>query len=236
MVYCVDLRWRALHASIGSVLESTAAEPRTRTSLGQYRISQHEREISVEHARLKVSGSWQSLSSPVQRPVYDVPAGSIVWNCAQPASRVRMRIGERELIGLGYAECLTLTLPSWRLPIRHLRWGRFVSADHSLAWVDWQGENSTRFAAYDGRECALLAASESEVVIDHVSLKIDSGESLRSGRLNSTLLLNAPALKKLLPASLFNIREQKWKSRGTLAHSGGTSHGWVIHEVVDWEP
>ena len=237
IVYFGDLRWRGLHATLGSVLESGAeAKARTRTSLGRYRISHDGHELMVEHARLKVSGTWQAISSPVQRTVYEEGAGSIVWNCMQPGSRVRLSIGERELAGLGYAECLNLTLPSWRLPIRFLRWGRFVSGDHALAWVDWQGPYSTRFAVLDGRACGLISASESEVVTGEASLKIETGDSLRAGRLSSTILSGAPALKRLFPASLFNIREEKWKSRGTLACSGQTSQGWVIHEVVEWEP
>jgi len=237
ILYCADLRWRGLHATMGSLLQSDAgAEPRTRTVLGRHRISHNGDDIVVEQPRLKVSGCWRKASSPVQRTVYEEHGGSIVWDCVQPAARVQMRIGDRELGGLGYAECLTLTLPSWRLPIRSLRWGRFVSPDHALAWVDWQGEHSTRFAVLDGCECSLLAASESEVAAGPAFLRIDPGDSLRSGRLSSTILAHAPALKRLFPASLFNIREQKWKSRGTLVHSGQKSHGWVIHEVVEWEP
>jgi hypothetical protein len=236
ILYCADLRWRALCASMGSVLESRADVPaRTRTSLGRFRISAEANEIRVEHARLKATGTWRAQCPGVQRTVYEEAGGSIVWNCVQPASRVRMRVGDHELNGLGYAECLTLTLPSWRLPIRSLRWGRFVSEGHALAWVDWQGPYSTRFAALDGRACGLESASESEVIADGASLKIDGGASLRAGRLNSTILSGAPGLKRLFPASLFNIREQKWKSRGALACSGQMSHGWVIHEVVEWE-
>jgi hypothetical protein len=236
IVYCAGLRWCGLHATMGSVLEGrTGAEPVTRTSLARFHISHSGDAITVEHTRLKISGEWQAICSPVQRTVYEEPGGSIVWNCVQPGSRVRMNIGERQLAGLGYVECLTLTLPSWRLPIRCLRWGRFVSAEHALAWVDWQGPYSTRFTVLDGRECELISASESEVVTGGTTLRIEAGESLRAGRLSSTILSGAPALKRLFPASLFNIREQKWKSRGTLAHSASTSRGWVIHEVVEWE-
>lgn len=236
IVYCADLCWRSLHATMGSLLESrNGARPRTRTSLGRYRISQTPNEIAVEHARLNIHGLWQSLSAPVQRTVYESPGESIVWNCIQPGSRVCLRTGERELTGLGYAECLTLTLLSWQLPIRCLRWGRFVSDDHALAWVDWEGRYSARFAVLDGRESALLSASESAVVTSEAALKIEDGDSLRAGPLSATVLSGAPALKRLFPAGLFNIREQKWKSRGKLAQSGRTNEGWVIHEVVEWE-
>jgi len=236
ILYCADLRWRGLHAAIGSVLESRdGIEARTRTSLGRFRIRATADEILAEHPRLKASGRWQSACRPVQCTVYQEAGASIIWDCLQPGSRVTMRLAETEFAGLGYAERLTLILPSWRLPIRHLRWGRFVAPHHSLTWIDWQGPYSTRFAAFNGRLCPLRAASEVQVVIDGAKLEIAPGDSLRSGQLNSTILRGAPALARLFPASLFNIREQKWKSRGTLAHAGQSSHGWVIHEVVDWE-
>ena len=237
IVYCADLRWSVLHASIGSVLESGAGVPaRTRTSLSGFRIASATEDISVQHKRLGVTGTWSGVCPGVRRSVYEEGGGSIVWNCVQPGSRVRMRVKDREFAGLGYAECLTLTLPSWRLPIRCLRWGRFVSEEHALAWVDWQGSYSTRFAVLDGRECALESASELEVIAEGAVLKIERGEWLRAGQLSSTIVPGAPGLKRLFPASLFNIREQKWKSRGALACGGQTSHGWVIHEVVEWEP
>ena len=236
ILYCADLRWRGLHASIGSVLESRAGiESGTRTSLGRFRLRATADEIVLEHPRLKVSAHWQSACPPVHRTVYEEAGGSIVWDCLQPGSRVTMRLAETEFAGLGYAERLTLTLPSWRLPIRHLRWGRFVSPHHSLTWIDWQGPYSISFAAFNGQVCPLRSASESQVAVDRAALEIAPGDSLRSGQLNSTVLRGAPRLARLFPASLFNIREQKWKSRGTLVTPGYASHGWVIHEVVDWK-
>ena len=236
VLYCADLHWRGLRATMGSVLESRPGEePRTRSSLGRYRLSSTPEEIVVEHSRLKFAGRWQSACPPMQRTVYEEPGGSIVWNCIQPASRVTMRLGERELHGLGYAECLTLTLSPLHLPLSRLRWGRFVSPDHSLAWIDWEGKHSTRFAVFDGRQRELVSVSNSVVVIDGARLQIEEGLSLRSGRLRSTILPGAPGLKRFFPNPLFNVREQKWKSPATLVLSGQGSRGWVIREVVDWE-
>ena len=84
-------------------------------------------------ARLFVA-AWglecRDLAAPM---MYRESAGSIVWTCLQPGSRVNISLGDRQLAGLGYAECLSVTLPPWRLPLSELRWGRFVSAEHSLA-------------------------------------------------------------------------------------------------------
>ena len=236
VVYCADLQWRGMRATIGSVLENCdGTDARTRTSLGRFRIVCSGDNLAVEHRKLKVTGSWQAICSAFQRTVYEEAGGSIVWNCLQPGSRVKMRTGDRELEGLGYAECLTITVTPWHLPLQQLRWGRFVSAERSVAWVDWQGKHTASLAVVDGTERKLMSASESEVAIESGILKIAEGVSLRGGRLRSTILPGARALKRLFPASLFNIRERKWKSRGTFVDRGQTSRGWVIHEVVDWE-
>jgi hypothetical protein len=137
--------------------------------------------------------------------------------------------------GLGYAECLTLTVPPWQLPMHQLRWGRFVSQRDSLAWIDWQGEYSTSFAVFNGQPCEPLSVSDSEIVLGVGTLRMQDSLSLRSGRLGTTILPGVGALSKLLPLSLFNVSEQKWRSRGTLRGSDRESDGWVIHEVVDWE-
>jgi hypothetical protein len=137
-------------------------------------------------------------------------------------------------MGLGYAECLTLTLPPWQLPMLQLRWGRFVSQNESLAWVDWQGEYSTSFAIHNGRACKTLSVSDSEIAIPGATLRMEESFPLRAGRLGATVLRGAPALGKLLPRSLRNIEEQKWRSRGILSSKERNSSGWVIHEVVHW--
>jgi hypothetical protein len=128
-----------------------------------------------------------------------------------------------------------VTLPPWHLPLRQLRWGRFVSAEESLAWVDWQGDYSTSFAIHNGRECETLSVSDSEVAIPGATLRMVESFPLRAGRLGATVLPGAPALGKLLPRSLRNIEEQKWRSRGVWKAQDGSSHGWVIHEVVHWK-
>jgi hypothetical protein len=166
--------------------------------------------------------------------MYEDSRGSVLWNCLQPSSSAHLKTGDRELTGLGYAECLTLTLPPWQLPMRQLRWGRFVSPQDSLAWIDWQGPYSTSLAVHNSRKCEVRSISESEIILSDATLRMDQPLTLRSGPLAATILPGAPMLRSLLPHSLFNIAENKWRSRGTMDTNGHQSHGWVIHEVVDW--
>jgi hypothetical protein len=235
VLYCADLSWRGVHAAYSSILSMNEGLAESHSSMTRYRLSSSPSEILVEFPRLGVSGRWQADAAPYQRTVFESAGGSVTWNCLQPRSSVHLRVGEREFAGLGYAECLTLTLAPWQLPMSQLRWGRFVSEQDSLAWVDWQGPYSTSFALHNGKPCEIQSVSDSEVAVAGVTLRMEESFPLRAGRLGSTVLPGAPALAKLLPRSLFNIEEHKWRSRGALTAQDRGSNGWAIHEVVHWK-
>jgi hypothetical protein len=234
ILYCADLRWRELHTSYSSILMAGERPARSSASMASFRLSCAKGQIAVEHPRLKISGQWETNAAAFERAVYEDASGAVVWNCLQPGSAVHVRVREREFSGRGYAECLTVTLPPWQLPLNQLRWGRFVSQDESLAWVDWQGPYSTSFAVHNSMECETVSVSDSEVVVRDATLRMDDSLPLRAGRAENTILPGAPILGKLLPRSLFNIEEHKWRSRGTLKTEDRVSVGWVIHEVVHW--
>ncbi len=235
IVYCADLRWHRIRAVVSSILTAQDESINSRTSMTGGQMPTVDTDIvSVDLPRLGISGKWKSAATPVQRSVFEDPSGSVYWNCLQPKSEVTLSIQGRELRGLGYAECLTLTLPPWQLPMQSLRWGRYVSPDDSLAWVDWQGPYSTSFAFHNGQEYRPDSVSDSRVVLPNGALNMTDSFPLRSGRLGDTLLPGAPQLRKLFPHSLFNIAEYKWRSRGNFCASNHSSSGWVIHEVVHW--
>jgi hypothetical protein len=76
------------------------------------------------------------------------------WRCEAPAARVNVTLTDAPpLFGVGYAECLSLTVLPWRLPIEDMRWGRWVSDDatRSLVWIDWKGAHSRTDVFLDGR-------------------------------------------------------------------------------------
>ena len=74
-----------------------------------------------------------------------------------------------------------------------------------------------------------------EVAWDGGKLRMEEPLALLAGRLGSTILPAAPALSRIFPRSLFNVEEKKWRSRGILETPDRQSHGWVIHETVDWK-
>ena len=237
IVYCAELKWKSLHAHIGSCL--TAFEnhpPVTRTSLGRYVLNSSAERIEVVHPRLKVQGIWERDAQPFQRKLYEEGGGaSVVWDCLQPRSRVTVSIGDRQLIGLGYAECLRVTIAPWKLPLRELHWGRFVGENRSLTWVDWKGPYATTCAVLDSQEVELSCVTQERVIAGEDVLSIAPGLALRDGRLGETILPGASGLRRLFPQRLFGVEEEKHLSRGTLTGAGRDSSGWVIHEVVKWE-
>lgn len=233
--YCTEMNWRGVHLSLCSILSGTGCNFRTRTSISPYEVDAVDGQISVALAKLGVTGTWESDSPPYGRVVYEQGPGNVRWNCLQPRSNVQVCVEGRVLHGLGYAESLSLSIMPWKLPLDQLRWGRFVSPQDSLAWVDWQGSYSTRFAAHGGKECVLLSVSDAEVTVPNATLHIEPGIELRSGRLGETFLTDVPMLGKLYPRSLFNVVERKWLSRAELSTADCSSAGWVIHEVVHWK-
>ena len=234
ILYCADLRWRGVRARYSSSLVALDGEVATQSSMSSYNLTTGGQQISVDFPKLGVSGRWESRAAPVRASIYRDAAGEVDWHCLQPASAVTVRVGDRELTGLGYAECLTLTLPPWQLPLHELRWGRFVSAEDSLAWIDWRGPHSMSLAIHNGRMMDAITVSDSEVATDDSTLRLADTFTLRAGTLGSTVLPGAGLLARLLPSSLRNIDERKWRSRATLATPKGESAGWAIHEVVLW--
>ena len=235
IIYCADVRWRQIRGVFSSILTAHGESISSRTSMtGGQQPTVDGDILSIDLPKLGISGKWKSAANAVQRNVFEDPSGSVYWNCLQPKSEVVLNIQNRQLTGLGYAECLTLTLPPWQLPMKRLRWGRYVSPDDSLAWVDWQGLYSTTFAFHNGQECLPESVSDSRIVLPGGTLSMTHSLPLRSGQLGETLLPGAPGLARLFPLSLFKIEEYKWRSRGSFSGSDHKSSGWVIHEVVHW--
>ena len=91
------------------------------------------------------------------------------------------------------------------------------------------------FAVHNGNRCETLSVSDSEVALRRATLRMEESFPLRAGRLGSTILPGALALRKMLPRSLANIEEHKWRSRGILSAQARVSNGWAVHEVVHWK-
>jgi hypothetical protein len=235
--YCAVVRWRKLSLHYSSLLLAGGAETTTRSSLRRFRIPRRDGDaILLELPGLNLQGIWRSGDGEIRRNLFETDQGSVEWHCLQTRSQATLRVPDRpELGGTGYAECLTLTLPPWELPISQLRWGRFLAAEDSLIWIDWQGSYHKQLILHNGRECVPRAIGESIVSFDQQEeLELESSRVLRDGALGQTVLSGAPLLHRIFPAAMFAVHESKWCSQGRLRLADRESLGWAIHELVRW--
>jgi hypothetical protein len=238
--YLGELRWKSLSIHYQSLLLHSDSEgTRTRFSLRSCPPPTVSGPALVwKSSPLHVEGTWNALEQPVRATILESDAGTIEWHCVQPRATASVRAGKAGAVcGLGYAEHLRMTIPPWRMPLKELRWGRFLSETDSLVWIDWRGPYSKRIVFHNGAEMHAESITEQQLVLNDRAVVLDFEKSfiLRQGVLAKTALSRIPNVQKLFPASVLGIRECKWKSRAVLRR-GVTpdSRGWAIHEVVQW--
>ena len=203
ILYSARVRWRGIGMAYSNLISTDGATGKSTSTMHGARIRREEPQILVASPRLGLQGNWTARATPIERTVYACESGSVVWNCLQPAASVSLKIGEKKLTGAGYAECLTLTLPPWQLPLRHLQWGRFVSDCNALtrdavAWIDWKGPYAMSLVVHNGASHENASISPNEVTWDGGTLRMEEPLALRAGRLGSTILPAAPGIEQNL--------------------------------------
>ncbi len=183
---------------------------------------------------LEIEGRWERDAASLHVPVFESEEGSVDWRCHLPNARVTLSVKGREVTGRGYAEHLSLTVAPWKLPLRELRWGRALSADHALVWIDWRGdEGRRRYGFLDGAPLGDFSVDDEAITdSDGATLaRFEGNQVLRTGTLGSTALgVLGPVARSRIPGSALLLDETKWKARTAL----GGSPGHVIHERVLW--
>lgn len=184
---------------------------------------------------LKVEASWENLLKPIERPLYKDDEGEIYWSCLAPKARAHVALeGFPAIAGLGYVECLKLSIVPWRLPMNELRWGRFLTDQDSLVWIDWTGRTQKTLVLHNCSESAPAHATDNEVAADGgLKLSLVQQAVVRSGPIVSSVVPNIRGLKWMLPFGISRMHECKWLSKGILVMPDSPARsGWSIHEVV----
>lgn len=191
---------------------------------------------------LQLEGEWTAEAAPVRQNLLQTPSGGIRWSIHQPRARARVRFGSTEISGLGYTEELELTIPPWRLPFDTLYWGRFLSPEHALVWLQWELSDSPdqsrrRFAVLDGALDEAPEITEDRLRLPDAAADVDlrAPRRLREGHIAATVLDVIPGLVHLLPRKFRRAHESKRLSLARLQSPGkAPSEGWSIYEVVKW--
>lgn len=236
IAYCARLTWAGLAFDYTSVLESRRDAPvRIDTSLRTIAPPQLDGPvITLDAGPLGVTGRWSALQPPVGATFFESDEGRVAWACHQPLAHATVTTPRGTWEGLGYVEHLEVGFAPWRLPIDELRWGRFVSPQTMLVWVDWRGPHQRRLVILDGAEVKDATVDEAGVRADGLQLTLHDRRVLRRGAIGETALALVPKLDALFPARILATDETKWCARGVLERGGARLEGQVILEVVRW--
>ncbi len=186
--------------------------------------------------RLGLRAAWTAAGIPaIQQVLLETTEGSVTWRCHLPRAHARIDLaGTGQLSGLGYVEQLTLSVKPWRLPLEELRWGRFLSTEDAVTWIEWRGREPRQWVFHNGAELrgASIGTERVELPGDGGIIELRDAVVLREGRLASTALRAIPGASLWLPAGIRNAHESKYLARGTLTTSTRSSSGWAVHEIV----
>lgn len=235
--YAATLSWRglALHYSSVLMLRGPREAVESRTTLQGFSAP----EVAGSYVRwraprLKVSGDWEARAPAIKRTLLESADGAIEWHCLQPGARAEVYVGEGlRLAGAGYVEHLTMTIPPWRLPFDELRWGRFLSDEDELVWINWRGEQPLNLSFHNGVCVKGALLTDQGLEAGGARLDLCDHTVLRDGPLVETALHAVPGARRLFPLRILRTHERKWLSRGVLSGPRAGA-GWAIHEVVRW--
>lgn len=238
IIYVAELRWKSWRTRYASTLRFFGDKTESASSIRECTLpDQSSEQISLSLPHLGVKGTWNGIATPIQRTIFENSDGAVRWNCLQPGSQVDLALDRSiQMTGLGYAELLEISIPPWNLPLSELHWGRFVSQNETLVWIDWRGPYSHRLVVHNGteREIALITTEEVRSADSSTRLTFNRRLVLRSGTLGQTVFPTLARLARAIPVKMLGIHECKWRSRGVLLDQGRTTEAWAIHEIVKW--
>lgn len=229
--YSAQLVAGAVKLRYASVLSASAKRAPTVTTRlrGAALPEQRGDVIDWRVAPLEVSGRWTtSVHPPLLLELLDEP-GALTWSCLQPRADVELAHGGRTFSAVGYAECVTLRVPPWKLPIDELRWGRAHVGGHTLVWIDWRGPRKMKRVFLDG-EAVDGEVTDDAIVTPRLRVGLERRMTLREGDVSSTVFARIPAVSRLLSRNKLKLTETKW----LCVASAGQARGWAIHEIVRW--
>jgi hypothetical protein len=230
IAYAARLRWGLVELGYVGILRDDGRGASTEGSLRAEEPNAAGECIELRASSLGVQLSMQRLERGPRRRLLDGPAGELDWDCHTLRAEVELRDRGELLVGTGYAETLTTTIPPWELPFDALSWGRAHEPERSIVWTVLEGPGAPAPVYARGVEV------EGEGAIDEHGVHVSGDERvdfveqrvMRAGAIGETLLAIVPGLERF-PGRILGLSETKRYARTP-------SGGHVIHERVEWPP
>lgn len=192
--------------------------------------------LSWQSKRLGFEGLWRKCADAIDDTLLEAREGKVNWQCLQPLSQVELKTQSGKIYaGLGYAELLNMTIKPWGLGLKALYWGRFVSATHSVVWIEWQGTHPLTLLILNGKNMRGAVISDTNIICDEFNISLERQTTIRRGSLGNTVFSKVPSILKRAPVEFLNVKEEKFLSSGLYKTTDGDQcEGWVIHEKIIW--
>jgi hypothetical protein len=242
--YAAKLKWHGWPASYTSWLRyDVVSGVSLKSRFRDIQMPQIKDErITWSDSKFDVSGTWNSKSKMIQARLFDSEDGFLDWNCYQPSSKVKLKIGGNLLEGNGYAEQLILTAPPWKIPMDELRWGRFGSAENNMVWIELREKEAQQWLWLNGEKIENCTIEDDRILLNDLdlALNLDRGVVLESEKkifsVVDKLIRYIPGFNKVMPLSFLMADEFKWLSKGLLQlHVEPIDSGMAIHELVNFK-
>lgn len=238
LCYSVGLVYKDWRLGYSAVMKGAFDHPFKATySMQAPKPQVHDQEIIWTDPKTDAVFTWQNTNAFQTEPLtlWEDEHGSVQWHHLYPTAQARIEHQGQSLQGLGYAECLDLSILPWKLPLKRLRWGRFTSNTHALTWIEWQMQEQQNkyWAFYNGSPTEIDLLDQAHISCEQGHLHIQPGSAIREGYLRDTALSSVSLVSALLPQQVMDIHEAKRIAPAQLTlHSGEQISGWVIDEVV----
>jgi hypothetical protein len=235
--YAARLRWGLLRLRYTSILVAIPGErPDEAFSVRQVERPMINRgTVRWRSEPLDVDGEWHRRQPAIRETLLRDRAGAIRFSCRMPLALAKVRWGDRRFSGHGYVESLGMTLPPTQMPFHTLRWGRHLSAEHSLVWIDWSGDVPGQWVWLDGvRQHGVIFGDDGTIQLPGGRrLQLSDSRDIRNQPVLPSLLTVLPGVAQHVAGSLGSLHEHKMIARSALHESLlPLDSVWTVHEVV----
>lgn len=190
----------------------------------------------IQNEKLDIKGSWVTLDQPIQEKLLEENSKYLKWNCHSPKADVKLSLGEKNYHSFGYAETLEMNFVPWHLPISELKWGRFLSENNTIIWIEWIGKHPLKKVYWNGQEVedVIITDDGLEFINKQSVLKFGKPTIIKNEQLFS-MTKSLPFLRLFFGKKFLKSREIKFKSQSTLIKQNQSEQGFSLYEKVLWE-
>ncbi len=237
IVYMGEIEWNYFKLSFTNILQFLEKYHLiSQATFSNYQPPIWKKELFRINSMEKI-GQWESKEKSIKEKLFENENGYILWECFMPNAFGEMKINEKLNQGLGYVEKLTMTLKPWQIPIKILRWGRFLTDNQTIIWIRWEGEEEKILIFHNDKKYLNGIINDELIEFDNYRLILSKKYVLRHGPLIKTVFDKFLWIKKIFPSGIFDMNECKWQTWSELYENNRSiAQGWSIHENVDCKP